>query len=634
MAGKKNQESIGMSSRTQRTFLQYRADDFPLYLFSLAAIGAVTLPAMQSTALRASIVVALLYMVWMFICKHGARFDTESLRVLLVGLAGYPRRVARNWWSVRFRVVQAVLLFALVLGVEWLLRPTLQGTRWLEAFPWRPLVWVPFMAITAFRIAILLAHLWRAKHVRDFLSDSPAKSSLNGASIYNHMIHGFITGMLSHLCPVALLVLFYRYTDPTYLRETLLLAGYVLWCAIAWKGGIFTPVERGGDGPPHLRGAWRRLFSENHAGDHRSRFYFTIFHGHHHDAISSAMIAAAGGSGPLESADRVVTWLDPLDSAILVQVSWTIMCIGDMVSHQYIPGVFPYSSVTVKMKNHHVAHHFGSLYPLGLFDLGNVESADYRAGYDPDNSRVRWYLDSVERYEGLTEQRREKFLSRNFVSHARIRLSLYTEADTAALDFKSETRSIGKDLDRAVYETPPSEQLPEFEALWMRSVLLGRRYPENLECAAWEGMTLLRYARALNDVTSMGLINDARKKLMAAISTDPTVLRGVAQLTLGASFGKSPGAANLRRALAHLEKAVSIEPDGLEQNVGYGEVLMRGAGHREKARKILERALSAPPLEGREAADRALRARAAELLQSLAPATRAAKQMREAAGVV
>src|SRR6185437_2076263 len=150
------------------------------------------------------------------------------------------------------------------------------------------------------------------------------------------------------------------------------------------------------------------------------------------------------------------------------------------------------------------AHHFGSLYPLGPFDLMNVTAVDIEGGYDPDNARIRWYLDGVQRYEGLTEVRRQKFVSRHFAGHARVRWSTFAERDPV-----TETQSIQQCLDTAIYDTPSQDRLRALEELWMRAASRCHHEPNDAAASAWEALTLWRYARELDDFSSMRQIGRA-----------------------------------------------------------------------------------------------------------------------------
>jgi hypothetical protein len=243
--------------------------------------------------------------------------------------------------------------------------------------------------VTAFRVAILIAHLLRASVVREVLESSTQKKAIAQFSIQQHIFHAFVTGMVAHLSLVAPAVLFYRWTSPSILREGLLIAGFLLYRAIARPLEKRNLIEKSGLIHHHL-------FYDNHRLAHRSRFFFTVFHGHHHDAIPSALIGSAGGTGFLENVDRTLMWLDPLNSIVVQQFNWMYSIAFDMVVHQYIPGVFPPAKVTVIGRAHHVTHHFGSALPLGMIYDAYIEANDMNNGYKPDNPVTRWFLAEVE----------------------------------------------------------------------------------------------------------------------------------------------------------------------------------------------------------------------------------------------
>lgn len=384
--------------------MRYRAEDFPLYLLSLSLTGLLIAPILPQGFARVLLLAALLYLGGFFLIRHGAKFESSALRVVLDGVTRYPAILARSWWTARHAVIPTLAIFLLALAIEYLLRPSLAGTRWLDPFPWWWLVWVPFLLITAFRAIVLVAHLHRAALVRQFMDDSPQKKSVAVLPIQLHIFQAFVTGMLAHLSLLAPCVLFYMLTDPSYLREGLLLTGYVLWVVIA------RPLrKRKLLDTPALIGF--RLFYQNHVIAHESRFYFTVLHGQHHDSIPSAMIGSAGGTGFLENTDRAFIWLDPLQSIVVTQLNWAYQILFDMVVHQYIPGIFPFAKITVLGAAHHMTHHFGSALPIGMVFRSYVESRDLQNGYKPDNPVTRWFLDEVERREGLDPKARKEFLS-------------------------------------------------------------------------------------------------------------------------------------------------------------------------------------------------------------------------------
>ena len=389
----------------RRSFImQYRAEDFPLYLLSLAIPGimiGLTLPHPFAQVLLAC---ALVYLVCLFPIRHGAKFDSSVFRVVLEGVARYPLMLARSWRTARDAVIPIAVIFSLALTVEHFLRPALAGTKWLSPFPWRWAIWAPFLLVTLFRVTILIAHVLRASVVREVLERSPQKKTIAVLSIHHHLLHAFITGMMGHLSLVAPCALFFMMTDPSYLREGLLLTGFLLW------SGMATPFRR-------RRVLVRpgiisnRLFYQNHTTAHQSRFYFTVFHGHHHDAIPSAIIGSGAETGFLENVDRGVTWLDFLNSIVVVQLKWAYVIAYDMVAHQYIPGIFPFAKPNLAGLGHHVTHHYGSALPLGIVFKGYVERSDVNNGYKPDNIVTRWFVNEVEQREEVDPEVGRKFLS-------------------------------------------------------------------------------------------------------------------------------------------------------------------------------------------------------------------------------
>lgn len=398
------EERMETTARRRSFIMQYRAEDYLLYLVSIAIPGIIIAPALPHVFAQVLLVAALTYLAILFPIKHGAQLDRTFFREVLEGVAHYPLSLARSWRTARDAVVPIALIFSLALVVERFLRPTLTGTRWLKPFPWQWAIWAPFLLITLFRVVILIAHHLRASTVREVLENSPQRKSIAALSIHHHIVHGFITGMVGHLSLVAPCVLFFMLTNPSWLREALLLGGFFLWTCIAHPLRRRRILVR-----PDLIG--NRLFYQNHSADHRSRFYFTVFHGHHHDAIPSAVIGSGAETGFLENTTRGISWLDFLNSIVVVQLKWMRVIAFDMVVHQYIPGVFPFAKPNLQGLGHHVTHHYGSALPLGIIFDGYIERADVDDGYKPDNVVTRWFVSEVARRENLDADSGAKFLS-------------------------------------------------------------------------------------------------------------------------------------------------------------------------------------------------------------------------------
>src|SRR5262249_18723853 len=153
-------------------------EDFPLYLLGLALAGALIFPALPNTGAQVLLVCSLIYLSGFFLIRHGAKFEPSVVRIALEGMARYPAGLARNWKARRAIIIPIAVVFFLVLTAEHFLRPALAGTIWLDPFPWEWVVWIAFLIVTAFRVAILIAHLLRASVVREVLENSPLKKAI------------------------------------------------------------------------------------------------------------------------------------------------------------------------------------------------------------------------------------------------------------------------------------------------------------------------------------------------------------------------------------------------------------------------------------------------------------------------
>jgi Tfp pilus assembly protein PilF len=133
----------------------------------------------------------------------------------------------------------------------------------------------------------------------------------------------------------------------------------------------------------------------------------------------------------------------------------------------------------------------------------------------------------------------------------------------------------------------------------------------------WEGIVLSSWAGAKGGLGALGLAKQAREKLTAAMKIDPNALQGSAYTSLGTLYHKVPGFpigfGDDKKARDYLERAVQINPDGLDSNYFYGEFLF-DKGDYTQAKQRLEKALAAPPRTHRELADAARKKEVAALL--------------------
>jgi len=384
-------------------YLTYTDKDFALYAVSLFTYGLLLSFALSSVALIVVSWSALAFLLAVFFAKHGAAWDAKVPGVLLRGVAHYPLDLLHDLRKSAVALSPLILCYLVALVGEGLLGSSLSGSIWSKPFPFEYLFWGHLALVTAFRTYILVDHLRKSAHVQSVLEETSWRRHFGDVSVRVHILQAYITGVLTNLSLLIGPLIFYKLSQPTVLREVILLVTYpvLLFVIFCTKSVFSKSVETD----------FFRFFGEDHERAHKSRFQFTLFHGQHHDAIPSALIAS-DGVGFLEGVQKTWTRLHALQSVSLFMLLRGL-CANyvDIVGHQYIPGVFPYCKLSLHLKNHHMAHHMGSLLPLrlGPMDLPYAP-LDTQQGYDLDNVRTRWFTASIAQHERADEAVLQNYL--------------------------------------------------------------------------------------------------------------------------------------------------------------------------------------------------------------------------------
>jgi hypothetical protein len=210
------------------------------------------------------------------------------------------------------------------------------------------LFYIHFLAITAFRTAILIDHLRKKELVREVLMQTTWKRVVAGkTSITREIVHAYCTGLLAHVILIAPWYLVIRYSNFSVLFLPVVCAINV-FVHVKWMKAI---------------NAW---FYRDHWLGHNSELEFLWLHGSHHDAIPSAMIAVAE-NGLLEGFLRLSmgtpeSFYNPVMSFLIMTAEIKM----DMEAHQYIPGVFPRLPMKIMEISQHSTHHYGSIEPYSF----------------------------------------------------------------------------------------------------------------------------------------------------------------------------------------------------------------------------------------------------------------------------
>ena len=168
------------------------------------------------------------------------------------------------------------------------------------------------------------------------------------------------------------------------------------------------------------------------------------------------------------------------------------------------------------------------------------------------------------------------------------------------------------------YQTPAAERERRFEALAAKAHRLSESQAGRSEPLVWEGIVLSSWAGEKGGLGALGLAKQAKALYEAAITIDGHALDGSAYNSLGVLYYKVPGwplgFGDKDKARELLQKALALNPKGIDPNFFYGEYLLETRQPAE-AVTYLERAVQAPGRSGRQIADTGRREEARQLLE-------------------
>jgi tetratricopeptide (TPR) repeat protein len=179
---------------------------------------------------------------------------------------------------------------------------------------------------------------------------------------------------------------------------------------------------------------------------------------------------------------------------------------------------------------------------------------------------------------------------------------------------------VGHRWAKVTYHTPDSEKEAAFRPLIANARQLSQSFPGRAEPLIWQAIVLASAAKAEGGLGGLGKAKEARELLLAAEKINPAALDGSAYNSLGSLYAKVPGwpigFGDKRKAKEYFEKALAINPNGIDPHYFYAD-LLADQGEYAKAAEHLKRALAAPARPGRDDADAGRRQEAMHLLETL-----------------
>jgi len=158
----------------------------------------------------------------------------------------------------------------------------------------------------------------------------------------------------------------------------------------------------------------------------------------------------------------------------------------------------------------------------------------------------------------------------------------------------------------ANYKLTGDAQEQAFEALIALSDAAVSSNPMSADLLIWDGIIKSSFAGAKGGLGALSLAKQARDSLEAALKLDDTALDGSAYTSLGTLYASVPGwpvgFGNDKKAAKMLQKAVEINPDGIDSNYFYADYLLQEKQYK-KAEQYLLKAQNAPARPDRPVAD-------------------------------
>lgn len=131
----------------------------------------------------------------------------------------------------------------------------------------------------------------------------------------------------------------------------------------------------------------------------------------------------------------------------------------------------------------------------------------------------------------------------------------------------------------ANYKLSGDEQEKAFEVLMEQAKAAIVSSPNSAEILIWDGIIKSSYAGAKGGFGALSLAKQAKKSLERAIKVDSAALDGSAYTSLGALYYKVPGwplgFGSDKKAVQLLEKALEINPNGIDSNYFYADYLLQ-----------------------------------------------------------
>lgn len=189
---------------------------------------------------------------------------------------------------------------------------------------------------------------------------------------------------------------------------------------------------------------------------------------------------------------------------------------------------------------------------------------------------------------------------------ASIFLILTIGVNQAWADLRMDIHNLQQRWAEVNYQMKGKSQLSAFEALINDAEQVVAQYPNSAEGWIWSGIIKSTYAGAKGGLGALSSAKASKKDLEKALAIDPDALSGSAYTSLGTLYFNVPGwpigFGDDEKAEQLLQKALKVNPQGIDSNYFYGDYLIHEKRYQE-AKNYLLKAKNAPARPDRPLAD-------------------------------
>jgi tetratricopeptide (TPR) repeat protein len=180
--------------------------------------------------------------------------------------------------------------------------------------------------------------------------------------------------------------------------------------------------------------------------------------------------------------------------------------------------------------------------------------------------------------------------------HTRIAIRLlFVTLILPAISFAQSNEELVAGLQRdwatANYELSGDDQEKAYETLIDQADAAVASHPKSAEILLWNGIIKSAYAGVKGGLGALSYAKQARKSLEASMKIDDKALDGSAYASLGTLYSNVPGwplgFGSDKKAIRFLEKALELNPDGIDSNYFYADHLLRKKDFENAERYLL-----------------------------------------------